>query len=379
MKTKKGLYILLLLVLLLLCVGSIKPFYTSKQLNGWREEAKKPLLYKKVLLDGVFQQEFEAYYNEKVKFRNDLIRLRNQIYYYCFNVILNDKIIAGKNNTVYEKGYIYNALFGMYSSIWADKKEESRKIFMIQDTLTKMGKEFLFICAPGKGTYCPENIPSYLLHVPKKIPPQTEYMQYFKKDGVNYIDFDKWFIELKQKGIAPLYSKYGIHYNKYGCYLVIDSLSKYFNKKYDFMPEVVLDSIVEDYSVWENENDCYESANLIFPPKKEKLSHPYFHYQKKEGKRLKCIFVGDSYIWPLVLLNFDKDYFQDSQYWYYFNEVSFADGRQKTTIDKIDILKEIADADVMILVFTNATTLDLDNGFTEKIYELYYGKQDNKN
>ncbi|MGP1514653.1 MAG: hypothetical protein ACTTJH_01705 [Bacteroidales bacterium] len=82
----------------------------------------------------------------------------------------------------------------------------------------------------------------------------------------------------------------------------------------------------------------------------------------------------DSFIWSLILLSFNKNYFRNSQYWYYFNEVYFANDKKKITIEKINILKELSKAEIIIIFFANATTLDADNDFTEKVYELYFGK-----
>ena len=380
MRIRKVLYFFLISVLFLPFIQFVVPFSKSKALKGWQQASEKPYLTSKSFFEGKFQEDAEDYYKDKVGFQPDFVRVRNQTYFSLFHVCFHDKTLVGKQDCFYEKGYINNALFGMYGSSSDDIKNKSEKFFLIQDTLEKLGKEVLFVSAPGKGTYYPEYIPSVMFHVEKRDPaPHLEYQQHFDRLGIHYIDLDKYFRDLKKQNIGPLYSKNGIHWNKYGCYYAIDTLSRYFNKKYPFMPEVVLDSIVYTDAIWENEADCFESANLIQKPKKEVLPHPFFHYTQTESKRLKCIFVGDSYIWPLTLLNFNKDYFQDSQYWYYFKEVSYVDNTPHKDISEINVKQELLDADVIILMFTNATTFDFDKGFTDEVFELFELNKESKN
>ncbi len=376
-KILKGMYILLLGLLIFLCVGTLTPLYKSKPLNGWSEEKKEPVFCADSIFASSFQKDFEAYFNDRSGFRNDFVRIRNQIHYSCFGVVVNDKIINGKDGMLFEKGYIYNALYGLYTKDYEHFKEKSRKFAKICDTISKLGKEVLYIAAPGKGTLYTESIPRYLLHARYNFPPQKEYLKWFDTLGVSYIDLDQFFIETKKTSPYPLYSKYGSHYNQYGVYLAADTLTKYLNKKFPFMPRIVLDSICEDKTVWQDEHDCLQNANLLFEPKRESLPRPYFHYTEPAKEPLKCIVLGDSYLWGLINSNIHDRYFSKLQYWYYFNEVFFyGDGREKTTIDKIDVLKEISQTDVFIVLFTNSTTLDMDNGFTDKVYELYYGNKD---
>ncbi len=375
MKLEKCLYGLLLILLLLFCLGSIKPLYESEALHGWREESNKPAFSFAAVTEGSYQQAFEPYFNDRSGFRNDLVRLRNQLHYSLFNVVVNDKIISGKEGVLYETGYIYNAIYGLYTGDRQHFIDKSAKLARIKDTLEAQGKEFLYVAAPGKGTLYPEYIPNYLLHSRMNIPPQEAYLRQFDSLGIEYIDLNRYFIERRKTDSTWLYSRYGIHYNKYGAYLAVDTLCKYFDKRYPFMPRLVLDSISADYMPWDAEHDCRMSCNLFADEPRELLYHPHIHYEKRGEKGLNCLFVGDSYIFPLWLLNMHKEYFSSSQHWYYFNEVHYSDGREKSSVDKIDILKELEATDVVIVLFTNATTLDQDNGFVDKVYELYFGNE----
>ncbi|MBR1626372.1 MAG: hypothetical protein IJ681_04425 [Bacteroidales bacterium] len=382
MRLKRGLYILWITLILLPPLFYFIPVYKTKQLNGWIAEVNKPEITLKAIYEGRFQHEAEAFYNDKLCFHPDFVRLRNQIYYSCFDIAYHEKTLIGKQGYFYEKGYINNVFYGLYSQPSSVHREKSEKLFKIQDTLEALGKEFLFVFAPGKGSYYPEYIPSRMLHKKVLLLPNEDYMHWFDSLGVHYIDLDKWFIELKKQGYPPLYSKNGIHYNKYGTYMTIDTLAKYFNKKFPFMPEVILDSIVKSDVAWENENDCFESANVIQHAPKQTLYYPYFHYAQSDTSkgsslqaRKKCIFIGDSYIWPLTLLDFDSKYFDDGQYWYYFNEVSRPKQWPHLNIKDIDVKEELKNTDVIIVMFTNATTLDLDNGFTDKVFELFFEKE----
>ncbi len=376
MKTKKVLYFVLLFLLILLCVGSVFKLYKSKKLGGWWEKEKRPVISVKNFLEGSFQQDFDTYLNRNSTYYNGLVRFHNQINYSLFNATLNSSLFCGKEGVLYEKGHIYNALYGQWTEKMPYFIEKSAKFAKIKDTLTKQGKDFIYIAAPGKGSLYPEYLPNHISHLRMNLSPQTTFLRQFDSLGVDYIDFDKYFIELRKTDNTPIFSKYGIHYTKYAAYKVIDSLSRYFEKKYPFMPKVVLDSMTKDYTEWENENDIYKAANLIFKHPKEELTHPYFHYEQRSDKHLKCVVIGDSFVWQLFYLNFFDKYFKDSQFWYYFNEVFYAgDGDKTTTIDKIDVIDELSKADVIMVLFTNGTTLDYDKGFTDTVYKHYFGNK----
>ena len=103
------------------------------------------------------------------------------------------------------------------------------KLKYIQDSLTAKGVLFLVVFAPSQANFYPEYIPDAYHGSPA-----TNYLKGIeaaKRLGVNYIDFNKWFADMKGKSTYPLYSKAGSHWTTYGAYMAFDSLNGYVEYK----------------------------------------------------------------------------------------------------------------------------------------------------
>lgn len=377
MKTKCSLYIILLVCL---CVPLSQYFFhysSSKELEGFFVKKDKPKICLDSVLCGSFQEKYQSYFNDNCGFQSDFVRIRNQIYYSLFDMSFNPDFVVGKEGYLYEKDYISKGILGEDFVGSKVVEEKTRKILRLQDTLRKQDKDLLIVFAPGKGSYYEEYVPKQLLFQKKHTTNYSAYVSCFKKYKVNYIDFKSYFIGLKKTNKNPLYSKIGVHWNKYGTYLVIDSLMKYYNKSYPYMPTLVTKSMPLTDTIWYTENDCYKTLNLISRPKKQLLIHPEFYFKDKKTtkKRLTSIVVADSYYWPLCVLDFSSKYFYQGEYWYYNNHVFFSDGRKDTERKNIDFKKEVNKSDVFILMFTDATLKDFDRGFINSLYNMYFNKK----
>lgn len=378
---KKTLYIFSIIALLIPLANYLHPFINSKNLVGFYEVKEKPKISLKSIYSYEFQTDYEKHIQRNIGLRSDFIRLKNQIYYSLFNVAYNPNMLVGEQGYFYEMNYIDNGILGQDicdDNILVDK---TKKIYALQEELKKHNKELLIIFAPGKASYFPEYVPKIYMHKLKYETNYSKYIKLFNLYNVNYIDFKNWFIQLKKSNYPPLYTKTGVHWNKLGTYIVIDSLVNYFNKTHPQMPELVLADMNVESKYWYNESDCYDNLNLISHKKKEKLIHPEFYFKKREGQdnRLTSIAVADSYYWNLHLSGFSNEYFKDGQFWYYNDNVYYTDGREeiKTSDPRLNFEREIKNADVFIILFTDINQRVLDGGFIDKLYNLYITSKDN--
>ncbi|MBR1775280.1 MAG: hypothetical protein IJ759_07135 [Bacteroidales bacterium] len=374
-KTKIILYIILLAVLILPFMNYCFGFITSKSLSGWKQPEVKPEFSAKEVFSTDFQNQYEKYCNENVGFHNDLVRLRNQVHYSLFNISMNRYVVIGK------QGYLYqdlNILDGVLGHDYVGQKvidEKSEKIKQLQDTIKKEGKYFLVVLAPGKGCYYKEYIPDKYFKLKQNPTNYDEYVKAFTEKGVEFIDYKSYIMSLKDKVKYPLFTKVGIHWNKYCVTLVVDSLVKYFDKIYSDMPKFEVDYSVVDKNVWSDENDNYDNLNLIFHNKKQLLCHPKTEFiSNGNNNRPTIITVADSYYWDVCWLRFGADYFQHSQYWYYNNDIYYSDSQEprKTTDEGFSFDKEIKQADCYMMLFTEATLNGFDRGFVDSLYSYYF-------
>ena len=372
---RKVLYIVFVALLFLPLSNFVFHYMKSKKLNGWQAPAEKPVLSINNLFSGDFQDKAEKYYKQNTGFATDFIRLRNEVFYSCLHINPNRDMIISKDGYFYENSYIFNGVLG-HDFVGEDTVVcKAEKIKRLQDTLRKEGKDLIVVFAAGKGSYFKEHIPEELLHQPKKTTNYEAYSSCFKEIGVNFIDFKAWFLAMKDTISYPLFTKLGLHWNKFGVALVTDSLVRYYDKIFPDMPSLTIDYSIINNKNWFNESDGFDNLNTIFHPKYERLPHPELYYkQKNDRKRPMLITVADSYNWSLHAYGFADKYFEDSQYWYY-NDFAYCFG-ERGNIDMKDENfvweDEIKKASCFMLLFTDANLKDFDRGFIDKLYTYYF-------
>ncbi|MEI8204561.1 MAG: hypothetical protein WCH34_16180, partial [Bacteroidota bacterium] len=192
--------ILLCLILLMLFIPLIQVkfgIYKVKPLFGAITLAADTTFNFKGWFSGGYQEQKEKFRNENFGFRSILVRLNNQISYNLFNKAKANGVIIGKDNYLYEENYI-KAYFGT-DFIGEDSiKHRMNRLKSINDSLFKLNKNILLVYAAGKGGFYPEYIPNRYGKVRGKT--NFDYhIKYSKQLGLNYIDFNSYFISQKHK------------------------------------------------------------------------------------------------------------------------------------------------------------------------------------
>ncbi len=227
--TIKGLLFCIILGILVVPILQSKfSFIDVAPLKGAIVLTEKKYINAKDWFSGEYQLQEEKYLNESFGFKNLFIRINNQIAFSIFNKAKANGVIIGKNNYLYEDNYIkayYGTDFIGNDSI----SHRIEQLKFIQDTLGKLNKTIIVVYAAGKGSFYPENFPKEYLREKGK----TNYENHVslsKEYGLNYIDFNKYFIENKNKSKYPLYPQYGIHWSNYGACIAADSMIHYIEK-----------------------------------------------------------------------------------------------------------------------------------------------------
>jgi len=365
-----------MLIVLLVAVPLIQQvvgFAYVKPLKGAVEESKSA----EFSIDGWFSNDYqsstEKYINTNFGFRSSFVRLNNQLDYWLFDEINAKSVLIGKEGYLYEYSYIKEYLGKNF--LGKDEiKNRVAKTKQASDSLAARGIDLVVLLAAGKASYFPEYFPDSLQGYTKTISNYDYFTKAFDSAGVKIIDFNGWFVNMKDTSRYPLFTKGGIHWSKYGEYLVADSLIRYIEAIRNVkLPEYRVESVELSMIPRYRDNDIGEGMNLIFPHSSTRLAYPELNLVFSEGDTtVRAMVVADSYYWELYNEGLSRDVFDNGQFWYYNNKIySSAPGWSPTPVDEVDIRNEVEKNDVVFILQTEATLYRYAFGFIEKQNELY--------
>ena len=198
-----------------------------------------------------------------------------------------------------------------------------RKLKAIQDTLGKLGKSLILVFAPGKEFFYPEYIPPSDRNVGHRPTNYSAYSKVSDSIGVNNVDFNAWFLSIKNTTKDQLFTRQGVHWSMYGATLAADSMVRYIEKlRHIRMPHPVWTKVEHTYNPRSFDADVALCFNLIFPYTREVFSYPQVSYPK-DGTMVKprVIYIGDSFAELWIFQRFMDYTDADWRYWRYFREV----------------------------------------------------------
>ena len=214
----------------------------------------------------------------------------------------------------------------------------------------------LFVFAPGKATYFKEYIPDNFLSNTKNI--KTNYKEFskaFENNKINFIDFNSWFLKMKDTTSYPLFPKAGIHWSYYGMYLCADSLIKKVEKDINKdIPNIHLEKLEISSEQRHTEYDLGNLMNLYYPIKTYPLAYPIMSYLTQDKYKPKVLVIGDSFYWNLYYSGIPSNVFNSLEYWYY-NSKYYNDGTATPVaeIKDLNLLKEIQNFEYIIILQTD--------------------------
>ena len=311
-----------------------------------------------------YQKEQENYLNSMFGLRNFCVRLNNQIAYNIFNKAHAKDVVIGKEGYLFELNYIkaYNGS----DCVGKDSiNNVLNRLNFINDTLLKLKKNLIVVLAPGKANYYPEYIPDEYLKN-KSITNYQLFTEGAIKRDLNLIDFNKWFVENKNKSKYTLYPKHGIHWSIYGALLSSDSLIKniethrnismtHFNyKTFNLEP-----AHGDDY-------DIGGGMNLLSELKSENLAYPNMEKMDSAGKtKPKVLVISDSFYWVMYGLGIANCFDANHHVCYYNKQVYPESFTNEKLVSNLNFKEEINKYDVIIILATDNNLRNIGWGFAE--------------
>lgn len=343
--------------------GYIRP------LKGAYNEAMDVEFNKTKWLDGSFQQGKDNYISQNFGFRNYYVLLNNQLDYELFNKANTDKVVIGKGGFLYESNYI-TSYFGENFIGEEQLKEKVFTLKNLQDVLAGQNITLQVLLAPGKATYYPEFIPTEWCST-KKINNYECFVNLAKKQGLNYFDCNKWFLEMKNITPYDLYPKTGIHWSNYGSLIAFDSLTKRIENETKLnLKNLEITNVAFQDSLISPDEDIGNALNLAF--KIQPLPMPYAKYNwisDSTEVHPRALFIGDSYFWNMYYEGLVNNVFDKSAFWYY-NQTVYPESEPEREVKKLNLAEEIKKFKVIVLLVTDCNIHDIGWGFAETASKL---------
>lgn len=356
--------------------------FSFEDLKGVVVEQPMPELRFKSLQDGSYQQQTEQHLKQSFGFRQPMIRLYNQYLwdFYRDTPVAEEQVLFGKDGWLYQPSTVadyYQTRFRYYASDSAQMatmlSEEAQRLLRLQQILEEQGTH-LFVCmAPGKDLICPEHLPDNpdtAYRGEPALSPRFFNEAEFTKIGVNHLNLERFFLQMKDTADFALFPQTGIHWSKYAALHAADTLIRYMEHLGDInMKNIVIGPRVLD-DARGSDDDLEQLLNLLRP-----MPKPKYHYAKATtdgdttAEKPKIIIIGDSFWWTIADQIPLDELFAQSPYWYYNNSIHY--DKLHHSVGEIDMADELCSSDFVVLLYSATTQYRMNDNFSQQALEAF--------
>lgn len=345
-----------------------------KALAGVHDEVPFPQLTMADFRNGEYQRGLEEYLQYHYGYRPNTLRIYNQyLWDFYRKTYVKYSISEGKEGWLYEpwfvEDYYHGGTYLQHKdslSLAHDFDREAAQIKLLQDLLRQRGVTLFVVQAPGKDLVYPEYLPEDLApNRPKIIAARDYYEQRFNQLGINHINMERWFLQMKDTVDFLLFPQKGTHWSNIAAIYAADSIFRYIEEKQGFRMNrlVIGEPAVGPYK--KPDYDLEELYNLYRPLKKLDQHYVDVGFSPVVGAvKPKLIAVGDSYYWNICRQVPMDSLFASYPYWYY-NHTVYYDSLHNTT-DELDLKEELLSADAVMLIYSSVQLYKMSNGFCRK-------------
>jgi hypothetical protein len=379
-------YFSLVFLLAMLLVPTIQGhLHFSKEagLNGAITPAPRPEFSWFSLRDNIYQPALEQYLTENLGFRPYLVRFRNQLLYSLFRVAKSHDIVVGQRQVLFQPAPIASYL-GKDRLPAAEIRFRVRRLRAVQRALARRGVQLLFVLAPNKARYQPEDLPVPQHPAPGTVTNYDLFTRAMHSDSVALLDLIPVFAHWKSTKPYPLFPRDGIHWSGYGATLAADTLlrqlEKLSNLRFPTVRTVAPPRIARKIQdLRGTDNDLGWLLNVMYPAAPTPLAYRQLAFDPPgPGQtRPSALFVGDSFVWALMLVSpyMQREFADDTRFWYYNNAVHLPDSTYHDTgerVGNLDLRQQLESRRFVIVLVTEHNLVENEFGFTEQAYRLYY-------
>lgn len=379
-RTKTILFTLTALLLFASMLQNLFNLPRFRPLRGVVVEEAKPEFTFRNCCDGSYQQQVEPYLKQHFGYREPLIRLYNQYLwdFYGKTPVTEGQVLFGKDGWMYEPWVVadhYQRQFRYYATdstqMAAMLSEEAHRVLQLQEILESYGIR-LFVClVPAKDLICPEYLPENQdtrYDNEPKISARFFNEEEYSRLGVNHLNLEQWFLQIKDTVDFMLFPKTGTHWARYAALQGADTLIRYMEQ----LDSINMHNLVIGpkwlHSAIDPDDDLESLLNLIRP-----LPKPKYYYAEVKADddttavKPKIIIIGDSFWWTIAAQLPLSEFFSENPYWYY-NSTVYYDPRYNS-VDEFDLAEELLTADFVVLFYNATQQYRMNDGFTQKAIE----------
>ena len=372
-RVKNIAFLLILASLLLPGLQSIFHPFPEKPLHGDFEEQQMPALTKAGWFSGEYQADLDLWLEQHIGFHNGLVRIHNQLDYTLYHKANAEGVIGGRNGQLYEYDYI-RAWTGR--DFIGEKLLDSRLRqfrFIQQHLKENFDIDLILVLEPGKASICEEDIPD---QYQKAEPGKSNYE--FTRDraielGINLIDFNAWFMQIRDTSSYPLFPLQGTHWSEFAMWYAADSLISYIEDIRGInMPEVVKEKTEYSKTLRSTDYDVGVTLNLLFELEHGEMPYPKFHFlEDSTHQKPNVLAIADSYYWNLFNTRIPENLFNNQAFWYFYKMVYPDTYYGDKFVTDLNIPEEVEKQDVILFMATERFLYKFDRGFLDDLISAY--------
>ena len=334
----------------------------------------------KTFRTGEYQSQLESYLKESFGLREPLIRLYNQYLwdFYRKTFVSIDQLVFGKDEWLYEPGAVgdyYQRQFFYFAEDSAKMAsmltKEAQRLRLLQEVLETHGTHLLVCQVPSKDLIYPEYLPAdqdtnYIGQ--PRISPRFFNEEEYTRLGVNHLNLEQYFLQMKDTADFLLFPKTGMHWSRYASLYAADTLIRYMEHlgEVNMKNFVIENRELDDPRGADNDLECL--LNLQRPIRK-----PKYYYadcitdDDTTSVKPKMIVIGDSFWWTIAVQLPLNDIFSIVPYWYY-NSTIYYDSRYNS-VSQVNLADELLTADFVVLAYCATQQYRMNDGFTQQALE----------
>ena len=252
-------------------------------------------------------------------------------------------------------------------------KNEVAKARFVQSKLHEQGIQLLVLFAPGKSTIYPEFLPDQVAATKMKTKNSTTYINECISQGVNHIDFIRYFTQIKPLTEFPLFTQYGSHWSYFGECIAVDTTINRVEKLLNTnLPNLRFGQVQFMDTALVRDADIFRKIPMHKMPKGNPLAYPqYMSYDQGDGSvPQKILAIGDSYFRGFFYLGAMDAAFGGSKQWYYNNSI-VPEGPDNPEVWQLDLKSEILKTKAVVILCNEMNLKTLGNGFVDEAYLLF--------
>lgn len=370
-------------LLLLPALQAKWPFVPIGMLNGYNPsaDAEKPALQIDNLLAGNYQPRFEAYLDNRLGFRAWLIRLRNQVDFSLFNQVHTGDVLVGQRGVLYQGGPTEAYLGRDYLGAEAITAHAQR-VREVQDLLAQRGTQLLYVLAPGKPGYQPEDLPADVQAAGRGPTNYAGFAEALPKAGVHVLDAAALFQRWKPRAAYPLFPRGGTHWSGYSTTLVADTLARAIEAitHLDLPDFKTRPGEVTTTELRGTDEDIAKGLNLVITPRPYPMAYPTVTFEPltPQQERPNTLLVGDSFTQSFyIFYPYFSNLFGDrSRFWYYNESVFWPENTpgESHYVRELNLRQQLAGRNLLIILATEQNLSKRSFGLIDQLYDLYHGE-----